>query len=797
MRSVPQALAPLVLYRQWVLWAAVPSRTRPGKVDKITIDPTTGRAADAHSPAIWLDAETAIAQAAARQCGVGFVFTEADPFWFLDIDNCLQTDGQWSPLSVQLCQQFAGAAVEVSQSGKGLHLFGTGAVPPHGCRNQANGLELYHTGRFVAFGGRDDVQGSAATDHTAALAWLVDNYFPPSAASQATPAEWTDGPVAEWRGPTDDDELIRHMLKSASAGAVFGGRATLAQLWNADAESLSRAFPPTGAGDFDHSAADAALCSHLAFWTGKDCERIDRLFRQSALYRDKWERSDYRTNTVLGAASICKNVYGSRLAAAERIVPPPPTTSTAEAVMREGYQFLGAHQQIDRFRGCVYVRSRHEVFTPDGDMLGPGQFKAAYGGYTFTMDDENKRVTRNAWEAFTESQVLTHPKVHEVCFRPELPPSAIVSEEGRTLVNTYVPAPVRRVMGDPSPFFDHMARMLPDANDRAALLAYLAACVQYIGVKFQWAPLIQGTEGNGKTIFIEVVAAAIGHRYTHRLNAADLKKNALTFNGWLERKLLVGIEEIYLPDRREIIEDLKEYITASRKEIQPKTVNQYMGDNRANFIFCSNHKDAIPIGLNGRRYAIFYTAQQSYNDILASGMGGEYFPNLYAWLRADGFAIVADYLATYDIPDALNPATGAHRAPETTSTSEAVGLSLGGIEQEILEAIAQGRPGFAGGWISSMALDRLIAERRDDRRIPRNRRRDIVESLGFQLHPGLRDGRVNSALPTDCGKPRLYIKAGHVSANLTDPRIIAEAYVKAQEIAPAAAGPFTSASNIP
>jgi hypothetical protein len=36
----------------------------------------------------------------------------------------------------------------------------------------------------------------------------------------------------------------------------------------------------------------------LAFWTGPDPRRIDRLFRQSGLYRDKWERADYRETTI-------------------------------------------------------------------------------------------------------------------------------------------------------------------------------------------------------------------------------------------------------------------------------------------------------------------------------------------------------------------------------------------------------------------------------------------------------------------------------------------------------------------
>ncbi|PLS86750.1 MAG: hypothetical protein CYG60_05595 [Actinobacteria bacterium] len=53
----------------------------------------------------------------------------------------------------------------------------------------------------------------------------------------------------------------------------------------------------TSGYDGDDSRADLALCSMLAFWTG-DEHQLDRLFRRSGLYREKWERADYRERTI-------------------------------------------------------------------------------------------------------------------------------------------------------------------------------------------------------------------------------------------------------------------------------------------------------------------------------------------------------------------------------------------------------------------------------------------------------------------------------------------------------------------
>ena len=784
MNQLPPALEPLAAYRQFILWISRPSRQRPGAVDKLPIHPTTGAVHDAHDPAIWMTASEAIAIASASpDHHVGFVFTVNDPFFFLDIDKCLTTDGQWSPIAAQLCGALAGAAVEVSQSGAGLHIIGTGPVPAHGCKNTAHGLELYTEGRFVALTGTEAL-GSAA-HRPEALEWLVEAYFQPTTAPES--ANWTSAPDEGWNGPTDDDKLIAKMLASRSAGAAFGGRASVQALWTADADALAAAYPdPRG---FDHSSADAALCQHLAFWTGKDCERIDRLFRQSGLVRGKWlDREDYRRRTILHAVGLCTSVYGRKQSVAAPVGGPlsdnhasPSAAPAATTVQpRAGYQFLDVTQQGELFKGCVYIRDLHKAFVPDGALLKPDRFKAVYGGYVFALEasTQGKTVT-NAWEAFTESQGAAFPKAHGICFRPEEAPGAVIHEEGRTLVNTYVPVETARQQGDATPFLKHLALVLPEEADRDILLAYMAACVQHPGVKFQWTPLMQGCEGNGKTLFINCLAHAVGNRYTHLPNAADLSGNGSKFNAWIQGKLFIGVEEVYVSDRREVLDALKPLITNPRIEIQGKGVDQITGDNRANFMMCSNHKDAILKTQNDRRFCVFYTAQQTAADIEAAGMGGMYFPRLYAWLKKGGYAIVTDHLARHQIPNQLNPAGNCHRAPVTSSTQEAIATSLGGIEQEVLEAIEEGRHGFKFPWISSWAFELLLEARRDTKRIPPNKRRGILQALGYDWHSALTRGRVNVVLP-EGKKSRLYIKKGHIHEQLVKPSEVAAQYIEAQ-----------------
>ena len=70
------------------------------------------------------------------------------------------------------------------------------------------------------------------------------------------------------------------------------------------------------------SEADLALCSILAFWTGRDAERMDQLFRRSGLFRPKWdEHRGSRTYGETTIATAIKRTHG--------VWTPPPARAGA------------------------------------------------------------------------------------------------------------------------------------------------------------------------------------------------------------------------------------------------------------------------------------------------------------------------------------------------------------------------------------------------------------------------------------------------------------------------------------
>jgi hypothetical protein len=805
--ALTHPLAPLLAARQWIPVRLVPLPN--GKTDKLPLDYRTGQVTakgsdGAHDSAIWLSHETALwtAQSLGPSNTVGFVITESDPFWCLDIDGALQADGTWSPLALELCAALPGTAVEVSQSGTGLHIWGQGHVPDHLAKNVPLHIELYSRLRFIAIG--TNAVGDMSQP-CASIAAVAARYFPPRATYE-TP---DDGPRADWRGPTDDDDLIRRAMQSRSAASVFGGgKAAFADLWTADAAALAKAYPPdsNSSEPYDRSSADAALAAHLSFWTGCDVARIERLMRRSALVRQKWDdRDDYLVErTITNACRMQRDVLRDKpppeppLGAMPGPAAPPadpqpgvvitldspafaapsaPAATTASMTRRPEQSFLGPQEQQALFNGCVYVADYHKVMCPGGRLIAPDRFRAVYGGYSFAMDARNERVSRNAFEAFTESQVLRAPVVDGTCFKPALPYGTIVENEGRKRANIWWPANVRRTKGDPQPFLDHLARVLPVPADQQILLRYMAALVQFVGHKFQWMPLLIGVEGNGKSFFSRCVAASVGQRYTHWPAADKLGKQ---FNAWLFGKVFFAIEDIAIGDSHDVWEKLKPMITGENIEVEAKGVDQRTDEICGNFMANSNHKNGVRATANDRRVSQLWCGQQSLSDLARDGFSQDYMPRLYDWSRhQDGYAIVAEFLHTYPLgPDDLKWVLG--RAPRTSSTDAAVQAGLGRIEQQVLEAVEQDEVGFRGGWISSIFLDRLLERLGRGSTVALNMRRDMLRSLGYDWHPNLPDGRVHNIVLPDGAKPKLFVKHGHAALALTGGGEIARAYAEAQ-----------------
>lgn len=353
------------------------------------------------------------------------------------------------------------------------------------------------------------------------------------------------------------------------------------------------------------------------------------------------------------------------------------------------------------FKDCYWIGQHGKIFSRAGRLMDSTKFNGIYGGKHFIITSTGK-TTDEAWKAALRSTCYNIPKLDHIRFLPDRKSFEIITDEMmRTGINTYVPANIETREGNVKPWLDHVAKVLPNQNDQRILYEYLAHCVKYVGYKIPWAPLIQGAEGIGKTVFYQVMEYALGRTYTYTPKAPELIASGSKFNSWMRGKLMIMVNEIKIDERRELIEILKPMITDDRIEIQGKGIDQDMEDNVANWLFFSNFKDAIPIKKSGRRYSINYSALQSKEDMLAVGMDEAYFINLFDWLKeGGGLQAVAHWLINYPIEKGAIP----RRAPETSSHPEALRISRSPMEIVIADCVADAVAGFRGGYVSVAAV---------------------------------------------------------------------------------------------
>ena len=264
---------------------------------KVPYNPRTGHKASCSDSSTWGTLEEAIA---AYQGGGydGIGFQLAPPFVGVDLDGCRDRETGFIDDGAQAIIEQLDSYTEVSPSGEGVHIFVTGKLPPEGRRTK--GVEIYGRGRYFTVTG----QHLAGTPRTvevrsAELSALHARLFGHRQRPVLTgPPEAEGSTKPHASASMSDDELIER-IKASSNGDDF--ERLWRGEWGEDYESQSH--------------ADLALCSTLAFWTGRDPERMDRLFRQSGLYREKWERQDYSQATI---AKACCSAYA--------VWNPPPVT---------------------------------------------------------------------------------------------------------------------------------------------------------------------------------------------------------------------------------------------------------------------------------------------------------------------------------------------------------------------------------------------------------------------------------------------------------------------------------------
>ena len=231
-----------------------------------------------------------------RADGLAFYF--ANGYVGLDIDHIDSNLEDWRAGDNDpnnLVNKFQGLTdntyMEVSQSGTGIHAIFKGKIP--GKRRRKGNYEMYQTGRFFALTGNniipDPTIKSMSDDE---MKTLYEFLFGKDNIVQLHSESDNITPV---------DLSVAEIIKRAENSAKTGTRFTM--------------FMKGGWEQFysSHSEADMAFANDLAFWTGRDFHKMDTIFRNSSLMREKFDEKHgavtYGTSLLNKAINETQNIY--------------------------------------------------------------------------------------------------------------------------------------------------------------------------------------------------------------------------------------------------------------------------------------------------------------------------------------------------------------------------------------------------------------------------------------------------------------------------------------------------------
>lgn len=273
--NIPSTLIEL---DQWVLWrwTWVPEKSKWDKPPRNV----QGHEISITASVNWLTfAEALAAYLSGGFDGIGIALTGNENLTAVDLDKC--SDDDWPQEFITGLDSYA----ELSPSGKGFHIFVAAKKPEGmGCKSKSfhdSKAEVYDQGRYLTVTGQR-VAGTPPEVQQRQIE--LERIFAP-----LMPKQRQKPHTSRQSATVSDDDILRRMFSVCR-----------------DSESLFN-----GGTGSDQSADDLALCNHLAFMTGNDAGAIDRLFRQSALYRDKWDQKHRADGSTYGQMTIEKAIEGT------------------------------------------------------------------------------------------------------------------------------------------------------------------------------------------------------------------------------------------------------------------------------------------------------------------------------------------------------------------------------------------------------------------------------------------------------------------------------------------------------
>jgi primase-polymerase (primpol)-like protein len=616
---------------RWCVW----KYERKGeKLTKVPYQSVSVRASSTN-PDTWLSYQQACtldrkfhsdAKPTPEECvaGIGILCNGEDTF--IDFDDCRNpTTGELEPWAEATVRDI-GSYAEISPSGTGVHAFALGTVERS---SKINGCEVYSRARYFTVTGNQVPGIPSEIKPYAGLQKLRDDI----ANDRLRPYK-----LADKRAKDSGDQP----QEKADGQAKVNGGLRAIRYSPADFNALMRGEWEKGKRYPSQSEADLALCTLLAYKHNGDEEKIDQEFRESGLYRDKWERDGYRESTIKKAIESYERRKAEEQAYEQRPAGNQNTGTLKEVLrdMNERYVYVDENDLVIRLADAHLYKA--ENFRSGGHM--------ANRFFVREITDESGNTRRK--KIPLGKTWLEWPGRREV--------AAMVYEPGKDQVladaiNRWRGMGVAPVAGHIMPWKQLIEHLIPDPIARKWFEQWCAYPLQNLGAKLETAVVLWSVpQGTGKTTIYQTLRRIYG-KNAEKISELDLQAQ---FNDWALDRQFIYADEISGGDKRKTSDVLKELITGSEIKVNQKFLPSITIRNCVQFLFSSNHPNAFYLEPSDRRFFVIE---------VASGLSKVFFDRYYTWLDNGGAAHLYAHLLGLPMVG-FDP----HGAPPMTADKQAM-----------------------------------------------------------------------------------------------------------------------------
>lgn len=235
-------------------------------------------------------------------------------------------------------------------------------------------------------------------------------------------------------------------------------------------------------------------------------------------------------------------------------------------------------------------------------------------------------------------------------FRPDIKKRDYKDEHGARVLNRFLGVPFEKIKSTTENktgidiFLNHLQYLTNTEYEYKTLLSYLVHNFQRPGVKIPYAPLlINRHTGTGRSWLGELMDKFLSD-YTISVDHNNMR---FGYTQYLVNRLFILIHEIKDSDKFSFMEGFKSRITEKKIYVEEKYARSYVLTDTVNYIFFSNHVDALKIDEHDRRLFVIL------NDKKENDAG--YYVKLYSVLEnIDQLTAIYNYLMSYDLTD-FNP----------------------------------------------------------------------------------------------------------------------------------------------